>query len=310
MPLFYRNKLLFLLIIILSIKVVPDSQAAVLPLKFDTHNPGKLSASFYTSNKPSNSLLVLLHGCGQNSIQFAKQNGFLEAAKSKNFILLLPQQNKNNNIQLCFNWFNSIDQKGNNGEAASIIGMINYIQSKYAITDVYIVGFSAGGSMASNLISIYPERFRAAAIVGGIGFPCADNLMKAFACMKNGMVLNINEVAEKLMQSQPKTVKWPNLLIITGTEDSIVNPINSIQLGSLWSRILKTQKVETKQLKNISIKIYTNLQNHKYVKLLKVKGMGHGWPVNTSQPLGGHVNKFLPEDSIGATNYIISLWDL
>lgn len=312
---FNWTKLIAFILINLTFWITTEARAGLIPLENDSLNPGELDAFIYTTNKPTKSLLVLLHGCGQNSQTFAKQTGLLEAAKSNNFMLLLPQQIKKNNAQLCFNWFSTIDQKGDNGEAASIVTMIQLIKSKYAVTDIYIAGLSAGGSMTSNLISLHPELFHSAAIISGIGYPCANNLVKAISCMKNGMDENgmdksAKRLAKMLINQQQKSIQWPNVSIITGTSDGIVNPKNSYQLVELWRHILGTNEIETKQLKGASIQVMRNKQTNKVLSLIEIKGMGHGWPVNAEQTFGGSSAPFIPETPISATNYIINLWAL
>lgn len=309
-PLFNRIKLIAFVLINIIFGITTAPKAELLPLEYDGVNPGELAAYIYTNNIPTKSLLVLLHGCGQDSQTFTKKTGLLEAAERKNFMLLLPQQTKSNNAQLCFNWFSPIDQHGDKGESASIIAMINFVKSKYAITDIYIAGLSAGGSMTSNLISLHPGLFHSAAIISGIGYPCADDLVKAISCMKNGMVQDLLGPATILLNQQKQSVQWPNLSVITGTSDNIVNPKNSNQLAELWSLILHTNTTETKQISGASLHIKRNQQNNKFVSLIEIDGMGHGWPVNSEQEFGGKPSMFVPEASISAANYIINLWAL
>ena len=38
---------------------------------------------------------------------------------------------------------------------------------------------SAGGSMATSLLAQYSEQIEGAAVIAGVGYPCADNLVKA-----------------------------------------------------------------------------------------------------------------------------------
>lgn len=307
---FKSIKLIALVLINITYGIATAPKAELLPLEYDGLNPGELAAYVYTTNKPTKSLLVLLHGCGQDSQAFAQQTGLSEAAELKNFMLLLPQQTKNNNAQLCFNWFSPIDQKGDKGEAASIVAMINFIKSKFAITDIYIAGLSAGGAMVSNLISLHPELFHSAAIISGIGYPCADDLVKAISCMKSGMGQELENSVKTLINQQKKSALWPNLSVITGTADGIVNPKNSNQLAEQWSHILGTNETETKQLNGASLRTMRNQQSNKFVSLLEVDGMGHGWPVNPEQKFGGNSAPFVPEVAISATNYIINLWRL
>jgi len=64
--------------------------ADLLSLTSFGNNPGDLKAFHYQPEKPTDTLVVLLHGCGQDAKEFARYTGFLEAAEQKGFSLLIP----------------------------------------------------------------------------------------------------------------------------------------------------------------------------------------------------------------------------
>ena len=71
---------------------------------------------------------------------------------SESTVGLLPEQQRGNNPNLCFNWFSREDTARDKGEAASIAAMISAMVAKHALDParVFITGLSAGGaSMAA-----------------------------------------------------------------------------------------------------------------------------------------------------------------
>ena len=285
-----------------------NTSAAVIALDDFAKNPGELSASLFQPEKPSQSLVVLLHGCAQNALVLAEQTGLLEAAKIKGFYLLMPQQSKTNNVQLCFNWFSKTDQAGEQGEAASIMAMIESVTQEYNIANTYLAGLSAGGAMASGLAAENPDKFHSLAIIAGVAYPCADDLVKAISCMKNGMGEPVSKSAKKLLASHTEKTVWPNLTVITGAKDTIVNPKNSEHLAEQWRLIIAATETATEQLDGAKIQTHSNSKQS--VQLIEVEGMGHGWPVNPEQTFGGSTALFLPTTVISATNYLVNLWAL
>jgi poly(hydroxyalkanoate) depolymerase family esterase len=65
------------------------------------------------------------------------------------FALLLPQQQRSNNPNGYFNWFQSGDIERGRGEALSIRQMVKKMVSDHGVdrTRVFVTGLSAGGAM-------------------------------------------------------------------------------------------------------------------------------------------------------------------
>ena len=58
----------------------------------------------------------MLHGCTQNPEDFVTGTRMIAEAERAGLILLVPEQGRGDNPQLCWNWFRPGDQQG--GEAA------------------------------------------------------------------------------------------------------------------------------------------------------------------------------------------------
>ncbi|MCP4274086.1 MAG: PHB depolymerase family esterase, partial [Gammaproteobacteria bacterium] len=284
--------------------------AELLPLEDFGDNPGELTAFYYQPDKPTRSLVVLLHGCGQDARKFAKDSGFQDAAEQSGFALLIPQQQKANNLQLCFNWFSPADYSLNQGESRSILSMIENIKTKLGTTKTYLAGFSAGGAMVSSLLSLQPSNYESGAIIAGVVFPCADTLLKAISCMKNGAQESTDELARQIIQQNNNKDQWPSLHLIAGKNDPIVNPVNSNQLAKQWGVILSTEDSVTENIGGIEKTIKRNKQTQKYVELIVIKDLGHGWPVNPEVKFGGKVAPFVLKSPLSTVDHLLKSWQL
>ncbi|WP_341206407.1 PHB depolymerase family esterase [uncultured Psychrosphaera sp.] len=282
------------------------------PLTHFGDNPGELLASVFlpkakmVNNKQQNKLVVLLHGCGQNGETLSRQSGLLDLAKSHQFSLLIPQQVSTNNATACFNWFSQQDQQTEQGESLSIMNMIRTVQSKFKLEQVYIVGLSAGGAMASNLLSQYPGSFEAGAIIAGIPFPCADNLVKAISCMKSGSDLGAKLQADRIMKLNKGVKQWPKLTIISGSADGIVNPKNSLDMAQQWSQLHQvSEQAQTQKGTNMTTTYWGDTKN---VELIELDNIGHGFPVNPNVKGGGTVAPFVVASDLSAAQYLVEKW--
>ena len=85
-------------------------------------NPGALRMLTYLPPQaPEDSpLVVVLHGCAQTAASYDRGAGWSTLAKRYGFALLLPEQQRANNPNGCFNWFQTGDIERGHGEALSI----------------------------------------------------------------------------------------------------------------------------------------------------------------------------------------------
>jgi poly(hydroxyalkanoate) depolymerase family esterase len=153
-------------------------------------NPGNLRMFKYVPDQipPSAALVVVMHGCAQNARTFADESGWIQLADKLRLALALPEQTQANNVQNCFNWFQSSNSKRDRGEALSIKQMVDKMKADHSIVPkrVYATGLSAGGAMTSVMLATYPDVFAGGGIVAGLPYGCANNFTDALQCMSTG----------------------------------------------------------------------------------------------------------------------------
>jgi len=287
-----------------------SSQAAFKPLVQFGDNPGDLTASYYQPAN-SNAIVVLLHGCLQNAENLAKQSDFLALAKLHRFTLLLPQQSQQNNVKSCFNWFSKQDTSRDQGELLSLKNMITTLQNSSPVSDTYVAGLSAGGAMASALLVNYPDMFISGAIIAGLPYPCADNLVKAISCMRNGPSQNAEELSKLALSLNKASTKWPSISIWTGKKDSIVNPKNSSALAKQWALILQAnEQIHLTATSGYSKSLWNTPKQVSAVELIEVDNIGHGIMINSQVENGGTSGDFLLESPLSSIKNIVSFWQL
>jgi len=270
-------------------------------------NPGQLSASYYTPSSQPSSLVVLLHGCVQDAQQLAINSGLLGLVQTHNVGLLLPQQHDSNNIKRCFNWFSPADTDKDSGETRSIINMIKHYKKLSKAQNVYIVGLSAGGAMTSNLLIHYPQLFSAGAIIAGVPYPCANNLIKAIACMRSGPSGSVN----KLLDSIPSTTnKWPPLSVWTGLDDKIVSPNNAYALAKQWQLLSAAGKPKVYAThEGYRITIWPDSQQQSQVQLVEIENFGHAIAI-VPQQHGATIAPFIQPAPLSSATELFKLWQL
>ena len=101
-------------------------------------NPGDIRMLSFVPAKlqPAPALVVVLHGCGQTAAGYDLGAGWSTLAERYGFALLMPEQQRSNNAQGCFNWFNPEDMTRDHGEACSIRQMIARMVAITASTSI------------------------------------------------------------------------------------------------------------------------------------------------------------------------------
>jgi poly(hydroxyalkanoate) depolymerase family esterase len=186
-----------------TLRIAPE-----IPLPLRNDISGVWEAHRAADLAPGAPLIVVLHGCKQKAVTFARDAGWLALADRSRLALVLPEQKGlpshlhdvyllpgvvalwgANNQNACFNWFEPDDTARDRGEALSIRQMIDAVVERHSVdrSRVYVAGFSAGGAMTAAMVAAYPERFAGGAIIAGVPYGCADTVSKALQCMNRGM---------------------------------------------------------------------------------------------------------------------------
>src|ERR1700686_2068310 len=118
-----------------------------------------------SSRRDSLQLLVMLHGCRQDSLSFAEGTRMNALAEEGRCAVLYPEQSKHSNPLRCWNCFDSASLAGE-GETALISRLIDQVKERRPIDPrrIYVVGMSAGGAMACILAVRHSRLFAACAI--------------------------------------------------------------------------------------------------------------------------------------------------
>ncbi|WP_394205761.1 alpha/beta hydrolase family esterase [Shewanella waksmanii] len=301
-----KRPLFISLCLLLTLVVSPNGISQ--PLQNFGDNPGQLSGHLIKAERSGAPLVLILHGCEQDALQFAKHSGFAWLAANKQFNLLLPQQAKTNNIKRCFNWFSPQDTDKDSGEMLSLKNMLLHAQQQTQSTTTYIIGLSAGGAMASAMMIHYPEMFKSAAIIGGLAYPCADTLTKAISCMRSGPAVSPKQLAQQV--NAKGSVQWPSLSVWTGDNDEIVNPVNAQAITEQWIALQQLSE-PAKLTQSAGYRTQTwYQQDQPALQLVRIENLGHGFPVKGDKPGGGTQDTYLLPSPISAAIAITNFWQI
>jgi poly(hydroxyalkanoate) depolymerase family esterase len=212
-----------------DISVTPPPFGAVATYQ---NEAGQLDYLVYTpaqyQSGTATPLLVLLHGCMQDPYILEAASGMRTLADANNFLLVYPQQNYLSSPHRCWNWYDKRNQHRGSGEPSLITGIVTQVQQEYSVDAerIYVAGISSGGAMTSVLASCYPDLFAAAAVHSGMAYESANSIFQAFIAPLQGNQVPPDIAGRDAYQCSGTENALIPILVLHGTTDSIVVPIN------------------------------------------------------------------------------------
>lgn len=240
-------------------------------------------------------LLVALHGCTQTAIEFASESGFNDLADKYGFIAIYPEQSYSDNILRCWNWFKPENQKRGGGENGLIVALVEKLKSELNIdaSKIFITGLSAGAAMASNIYGCHMDLFSGLGVHSGLEFRAATTEVEAQQVIRNGATQDLNLSARAAIRCNSADAKMGKIVVIRGSHDKVVNPVNSDRTISQFAKIndwlddsndnlsQSTNPIDSKVDRVPNGYVYrVDLSGGKdgvHIAAVTVMGMGHAW---------------------------------
>lgn len=175
-------------------------------------------------------LVVMLHGCRQTSLAFARGTRMNQWADAGGFMVLYPQQSMARQVQRCWRWFQPDNQHGG-AEADLIAALIQSEVARHGIDPerVYVAGLSAGAGMAALVALRHPQLIAAVAMHSGPVVGDAHNAANGIHTMRRGSVKPLLPLVEAVADPAVFKLGMP-ALILQGQLDPAVAPRNARQL--------------------------------------------------------------------------------
>lgn len=277
-------------------------------------NPGALLARTHVPHElPAGApLVVVLHGCTQTASGYDLGTGWSALADRDGFAVLFPEQQRANNANLCFNWFEPGDTARGKGEALSISQMIEAMIARHGLDRrrVFITGLSAGGAMAAAMLATYPELFAGGAIIAGLPYGVAATIPEAFDRMRAHGLPSEQRLQNLVRSASRHDGPWPTISIWQGSADRTVSPANAGALVAQWRGVhgLPAGPSASEQVDGQQRRVWRDADGRELIEEYSIAGMGHGTPIATDGL--GRAGPFILAAGISSTRRIARFWNL
>jgi poly(hydroxyalkanoate) depolymerase family esterase len=281
-------------------------------------NPGALRMFAYRpSQVPAEcALVVVLHGCAQTAAGYDLGAGWSTLADRYGFALLFPEQQRSNNPNGCFNWFQTGDIERGNGEALSIRQMVAKMVSDYGIdaARVFVTGLSAGGAMTSVMLATYPDVFAGGAIVAGMPYGAASNAQQAFETMFQCPPRSARAWGDLVRGASPHHGRWPRVSVWHGGADPTVIPANAKEIVKQWTDVHGLSLTPAMQMMadGYPRQVWVNRAGVELIESHTITNMAHGTPLATGEgdDRCGVAGPFLLDVGISSSYHIAKFFGL
>ena len=281
-------------------------------------NPGNLRMFAYVPSSLADSpaLVVVLHGCTQTAAGYNHGAGWSTLADRYGFALLMPEQQRSNNPNGCFNWFLPEDTQRDRGEAASIRQMVETMVREKGIDPrrVFITGLSAGGAMTSVMLACYPDVFAGGAIIAGLPYGAATTMQQAFESMFQCPSRSGREWGGLVRGAAHHDGPWPRISVWHGSADKTVIPSNAREILKQWTDVhgLRIAPSAQETVDGYPRQVWVNDADEELIESYTIPQMPHGTPLATGKAdfECGAAGPFLLDVGISSSFHIAKFFGL
>jgi poly(hydroxyalkanoate) depolymerase family esterase len=277
-------------------------------------NPGALRMLTYLPDNlsPRPALVVVLHGSMQSAANYDLGAGWSTLADRYGFALLMPEQSRKNNLNRSFNWFQRNDTQRGEGEAHSIVQMVEQMVRDHDIDRrrIFVTGLSAGGAMTLAMLATYPDVFAAGAVIAGLPYGGATNAQEALHGMFQAPPKSSRELGDLVREASPNTTVWPKLSVWHGSADRTVKPSNASEIIKQWLDVhgLPLAPMSEQIVDGHPRQVWWNAEGETVIESYMITDMAHGTPLSRSE--GGVAGPHMIEAGISSSDHIAKFFGL
>ena len=277
-------------------------------------NPGALRMLTYLPDNlsPRPALVVVLHGSMQSAANYDLGAGWSTLADRYGFALLMPEQSRKNNLNRSFNWFQRNDTQRGEGEAHSIVQMVEQMVRDHGIDRrrIFVTGLSAGGAMTLVMLATYPDVFAAGAVIAGLPYGGATNAQEALRGMFQAPPKSSRELGDLVREASPNTTVWPKLSVWHGSADRTVKPSNASEIIKQWLDVhgLPLAPMSEQIVDGHPRQVWWNAEGETVIESYTITDMAHGTPLTRAE--GGVAGPYMIEAGISSSDHIAKFFGL
>ncbi|MEX2148411.1 MAG: PHB depolymerase family esterase [Candidatus Rokuibacteriota bacterium] len=241
----------------------------------------------YVPATAASTLVIALHGCWQTPDDFARGTRLNEAADRRGLVIVYPAQGRAAHPYRCWNWYEAGSHTAARGETAEILALARHIASEHGLGDrrAVVLGFSAGGFMAVNLVCAAPSLVSGVGVLAGGAYRCGVGAEGAIQCMR-GRGGDGAAAAQACLDVTGARTLPVRASLWQGAVDRVVNAANLSALETMFARAVGMVSSATESQPGAVTSVHRDGRGRPVVETWLIRNMGHAW--SGGDPRGRH----------------------
>jgi len=255
-------------------------------------------------------LVLVLHGCLQNSQGIEQISGFNELADRHGFLVAYPDITSYSGMRLknCWGWWLDNEIHAGAGEVEDLWQIVEDIKQHYAVDEkrIHVTGLSSGAGMAVAMLVAHGDKIASGAAVAGV--PYAEKTDAVRHSLNNDPINRpVDEIVSAMQLELAENQSAIPLQVIHSLNDETVDVHSALILRDSWGLVFDIDTQEACRTSSGSTGSTEWHHSHfcenngkSVIETLFLKGPGHGWyggkPGDYSYPdapdIAAHIWKF------------------
>jgi poly(3-hydroxybutyrate) depolymerase len=168
--------------------------------------------------------------------------------------------------------------------------------------------------MAGVMLATYPELFAGGAIIAGVAYGCASDVVGAFDCMGGRARSDAKELGRKVRRASPHKGPWPRVQIWHGSADHTVAASNGDAIALQWAQLhgLEPKPTREDRVAGYPRRSWLGTDGTPLIEQYEITGMDHGIPLDpgTGEGESGAAGAHMLDVGLSSTDRIAAFFGI
>jgi poly(hydroxyalkanoate) depolymerase family esterase len=252
-------------------------------------------------------LLMVLHGCRQESADIRRIANFDAIADREGFMVVYPFVTGYSGLRMrnCWGWWLRNEIRPGAGEVQDLWQIVEQIKTEVSVDDrrIHIAGLSSGGGMAVAAMVAHHDKFASGAAVAGVGY---SETARAVAYGAPGGVAfkPIEQLVASMQSVMGESGRPSPIFVAHSSDDPVVDIQAARNIRDSWAGCYAID-VSRPALQSAGVTDGTSWVHTGYresrkrsaIETLFMEGPGHGW-------YGGRAGRFSYPDAPNISEFM------
>jgi len=245
-------------------------------------------------------LLMVLHGCRQDSADIRHIADFDAIADREGFMVVYPFITGYSGLRIrnCWGWWLKNEIRPGAGEVEDLWQIVEQVKTEVRVDErrIHIAGLSSGGGMAVAAMVVHHDKFASGAAVAGVGYSESARAV-AYGAAGGVAFKPVEQLVDSMQSVMGESGRPSPIFIVHSSDDPVVDVQAARNIRDSWAGCYAID-VTRPALQSAGVTGgaswvhtgYRESRKRSAIETLFMEGPGHGW-------YGGRAGRFSYPDA-------------